>query len=95
MARRRDDLSKLPPRRFDTRSRPFPVKRYDWETWADGSVWELTSGEDFVVAAVTFKSVAKRHAATIGKSANLRVLEDGRVLLQFVARPVLDEPPEA
>src|SRR6188472_2551521 len=65
-----------------------PVQsNYPWDEWFDGSVWELTPGEDFKGKPATFRASAVAQAERReGKVRTRKVLgEDGqeRLYLQF------------
>jgi hypothetical protein len=65
-----------------------PVQsKYPWDEWFDGSVWELTPGEDFKGKAATFRGSAVAQAARRdGKVRTRKVIgPDGeeRLYLQF------------
>jgi hypothetical protein len=65
-----------------------PVQsNYPWDEWFDGSVWELTPGEDFKGKPATFRASAVAQAARRdGKVRTRKVLAaDGeeRLYLQF------------
>ena len=47
----------------------MPLKsggKYPWEQWFDGSIWELTAGDDFMCHCGTLASSAKAAAETRG-----------------------------
>jgi hypothetical protein len=60
---------------------------YPWDEWFDGSVWELTPGEDFVGRPATFRASAVAQAKRRDGKIRTRTLrrEDGneRLFLQF------------
>lgn len=60
---------------------------YPWDEWFDGSVWELTPGEDFVGQPATFRASAVAQAARRDGKVQTRKLrdEDGteRLYLRF------------
>jgi hypothetical protein len=60
---------------------------YPWEEWFDGSVWELTPGEDFKGRPATFRSSAIAQAARRNGMVRTRKITrpDGaeRLYLQF------------
>ena len=60
---------------------------YPWDEWFDGSVWELTPGDDFKGRPATFRSSAVAQAARRdGKVRTRRILTpegDERLYLQF------------
>jgi hypothetical protein len=65
-----------------------PVQsNYPWDEWFDGSVWELTPGEDFKGKPATFRASAVAQAARRdGKVRTRKVIgPDGeeRLYLQF------------
>jgi hypothetical protein len=69
----------------------FPGARdqsvYPWDEWLDGSVWELTPGEDFLGQPSTFRASAVAQAARRDGKVRTRKLttDDGgeRLYLQF------------
>ena len=78
--------------RRGTEDRPLPAdapvqSNYPWDEWFDGSVWELTPGEDFKGKPVMFRASAVAQAERReGKVRTRKVLgEDGqeRLYLQF------------
>jgi hypothetical protein len=60
---------------------------YPWDEWFDGSVWELTSGEDFKGQPVTFRASAVAQASRRGGKVRTRKIRDDsgvqRLYLQF------------
>lgn len=64
----------------------FPTRRgtYDWDKWADGSIWELRQGEDFedtdrfVMAAYQFRKRMglRLHMARDGDTVTLRFINE-------------------
>jgi hypothetical protein len=65
-----------------------PVQsNYPWDEWFDGSVWELTPGEDFKGKPATFRASAVAQAARRdGKVRTRKIISpDGeeRLYLQF------------
>lgn len=82
MPKRRDDLVTLPPRRRGGR----PGKRWNWESLADGAVWELFQGTDYTdpydVRALS-SQYARRNRLTVG----VRDTGGGTLLIQFTPRP--------
>ena len=69
--------------------------KYPWTEWFDGSVWELTHGDDFKGKPNSFKSMAKTRAKRLGGTVKTRLLKgrDGtpdRLYLQY--RPAEDAP---
>jgi hypothetical protein len=60
---------------------------YPWDEWFDGSVWELTPGEDFAGQPATFRSSAVAQAARRDGKVRTRKITtpDGvdRLYLQF------------
>ena len=47
------------------------LARYDWVTWFDGQVWELTPGEDFTISVKSFQ-IQAHNAARRGGYNHLR-----------------------
>lgn len=64
-----------------------PQNLYPWDEWLDGSVWELTPGEDFKGKPATFRASALAQAARRdGKVRTRKVANadgDERLYLQF------------
>jgi hypothetical protein len=60
---------------------------YPWDEWFDGSVWELTPGEDFAGQPATFRASAVAQAVRRDGKVQTRKLraEDGteRLYLRF------------
>jgi hypothetical protein len=59
-------------------------RKYPWEEWFDGSVWELRAGEDFTARPATFRTLAKQQAARRNIKVDMQVYESEspvRVLL--------------
>jgi hypothetical protein len=69
---------------------PETSGRYPWEEWLDGSVWELTVGDDFRGTASTFRSAAITQARKRGGKVRTAVQkgsgpdEHDRLYLQFM-----------
>ncbi len=67
------------------------ARRYPWEQWLNGEVWQLSAGEDFTSKPGTVVQSARARARRMGGGLRTRLLhEDGNVesvVLQFVARP--------
>ncbi len=66
--------------------------RYPWGQWLDGSIWELTHGEDFNGKPNTFRANARVQAKKRGGTIRARVVRDrndpdapNRVYIQFIA----------
>jgi hypothetical protein len=73
---------------------------YPWDDWFDGSVWELTPGEDFKGRPTTFRSSAIAQAARRNGTVRTRKItrSDGveRLYLQFhPGEPSAYQEPEA
>ena len=58
-----------------------PQNRYDWATWFDGAVWQLTEGEDFQVNPADFRTIAYAAARRAGLKVSVH-LKPGGVLMQ-------------
>jgi hypothetical protein len=59
---------------------------YPWDEWFDGSVWELTPGEDFKGQPATFRASAVAQAGRRGGKVRTRKIRDEqgeRLYLQF------------
>lgn len=66
---------------FPSESRGRAAK-YDWATWADGRVWKLTHGLDFVCTPRTLSHMAYDYAKKNGLS--VRITKTGTdLVLQF------------
>ena len=75
---------------FDFRMRQCNA---DWSAWLDGSIWELTKGEDFDCEARTFVTRAHSNARSKKRKVKTRVLDGGmRVVLQAIPREQADSP---
>lgn len=64
--------------RNDIISRPY---RYPWEKWLDGSVWELTIGEDFKTSVQSFRSNAFYNAKIRGMKIRT-IRKDDKLIIQ-------------
>ena len=65
------------------------TRRYPWEEWLNGEVWELFADEDYNSKTKTIVGAARTRARQMGGRARTRLLqESGResVVLQFIAR---------
>jgi hypothetical protein len=69
----------------------FPLSnaaRYPWDEYLDGSVWELTRGEDFDCSLRSIQGAARNQASRRNGSLRMRTrrANDGRevVVMQFV-----------
>ncbi len=56
--------------------------KYPWHEWADGNLWLLKRGEDYVIADLTMQNTAHIHARNHGMKVVTRTHKDG-VLVQF------------
>ena len=67
----------------------FPVagtRRYPWDEWLNGDVWQLFKGDDYTSKTTTILSNARIQAKRLGGSVRTRTLvEQGResLVLQF------------
>lgn len=59
----------------------MPSRKYPWEEWLDGRVWELVPGEDFVVTIASFLSLAHWQAKRRGVSLTTRS-KNGKLYIQ-------------
>src|SRR5687767_6256275 len=62
---------------------------YPWDEWLDGSIWELSPGEDFKGNIRTFRSVALGQAKRRGGKVTPRHLKErgghpARLYIQFI-----------
>jgi hypothetical protein len=64
------------------------TRRYPWEEWLNGEVWQLFPDEDFTSKTPTLVAGARIRAKKMGGTVRTRLLqgEDGResLVLQFV-----------
>jgi hypothetical protein len=64
------------------------TRRYPWEEWLNGEVWQLFPEEDFTAKTRTIVATARARAKGMGGTVRTRLLqgENGResVVLQFV-----------
>jgi hypothetical protein len=61
------------------RLQTFPessARRYPWETWLDGSVWQLFRGEDYQASSKTIVATARSRAKRMNGSVRTRLLGD-------------------
>jgi hypothetical protein len=63
---------------------PFPTNSggrpltYDWDSWLDGNIWHLKSGEDFCLPVERFRKYAYKYAwQNRGLRIRTAILEDG------------------
>jgi hypothetical protein len=63
--------------------------RYDWAAWSDGSIWQLTKGEDFDCKPQTVGTQARGYAKKNGLSVRISQKDDS-VVLQFIKKPQQD-----
>jgi len=61
--------------------REAPRRKYPWGAWADGRVWELKEGEDYVNSEF-LRGSAKSYARRNSLSLKFRTVRD-RVFVQF------------
>jgi hypothetical protein len=65
-----------------TRTGGGRTEKYPYEKWFDGSVWQLTQGEDFesepAVFGNTLRTAARRHGVTL----SIVMIEDDSLALQ-------------
>jgi hypothetical protein len=66
------------------------TRRYPWEEWLNGDVWQLSPCEDFTSKARTIVQAARARSKRMGGGLRTRLIQehDGResVILQFVSR---------
>lgn len=68
-------------KKLDEFPRQSRNSKYDWDTWLNGEVWELTRGEDFDIGMASFRSVAFREARL--RKVKLRTtVRGGKFILQ-------------
>lgn len=64
------------------------TRRYPWEEWLNGEVWQLFPDEDFAAKTRTIVAGARTRAKRMGGTVRTRLLqgEDGResIVLQFI-----------
>src|ERR1043166_1760081 len=67
------------------------ARRYPWDQWLDGSVWQLFPGEDFTAKSSTMLGAARSHAKRLGGTLRTRSIREGdrdTIVLQFVGTSV-------
>lgn len=69
---------------------------YDWERWADGRVWHLRRGRDFLCRTATFRNAAESAARRMGRP--IRIVRDKfeptrSIWLQFADFAIPDGAP--
>ena len=68
---------------------------YDWNRWADGTIWELTKGEDFQSKPQTAAQQARKWAKAQGMRVRVSAEKDGtKVILQFIRKDAEPQQPE-
>jgi hypothetical protein len=63
------------------------TRRYPWEQWLNGAVWQLFPGEDFASKPSTMLGAARSHAKRLGGTLRTRTLREGdreTVVIQFI-----------
>jgi hypothetical protein len=73
-------------RRLDTFP-PSRTRRYPWDEWLNGDIWQLVPGEDFEAKTPTLVATARLQAKRLGGTVRTRSVSDqGRdsLVLQFV-----------
>jgi hypothetical protein len=64
------------------------TRRYPWEVWLNGEVWELSAEDDFTAKTKTIVAAARARAKRMGGRARTRLLQKDSgselVVLQFV-----------
>lgn len=80
-------------KQFDFKTHSTRTSKYPWDTWTDGSIWEVTQGEDYKSQSQTFRSILHTQATKIGKKVRANVSDD-RVVFQFYTpeEPVKGKP---
>lgn len=74
-------------REFSFQSRRT-IRRYDWDKWFDGKIWELRKGIDFQCKVISFRPIAYNAAAARGKSLRVHISPDGSgVIMQAYDAP--------
>lgn len=62
---------------FTWEPRPNPRNRkYPWEAWLNGEMWELRKGRDYQCTSESFRSAASYAADKKGKKIETRILRD-------------------
>lgn len=56
--------------------------KYDWERWADGSIWRLVKGEDFTCSSHALEQQARVAAVRLHKRVRVR-REREALVVQF------------
>lgn len=69
---------------------PFTARgrKYNWDELADGSIWRMTEGQDFMVSAKNFRASLHNVASRIGKRVKTALDSDGNVVFQFIDKDV-------
>jgi len=81
---------------YEFRSFGTSGSSYPWDDWADGSIWQLTKGEDFTAKPQTVAQQARKWAKANGFKVHVSAEKDGdKVVLQFVRKDAETPKPEA
>jgi hypothetical protein len=65
----------------------MPTKRYPWEHWLDGQIWQLDKGDDYTARATTIIANARLQAKRRGGNVRTRLLRTSgneSIVLQFI-----------
>jgi len=65
---------------------------YPWDEWTDGSIWQVTEGEDFTSSPKTFVQGCYAHAKRHGLKVEVRSVGESVVVFRFV--PAGEAPAE-
>lgn len=57
--------------------------RYPWEQWADGGIWEITKGEDFLATPRSMQVTICKRARVWGMSARTNIVNAHTIVFQF------------
>jgi hypothetical protein len=67
----------------------FPAganRRYPWEQWLNGEIWQLFSGEDYFCTTRTLMTNSRSQAKRLGGKVRTRILSEGgreSIVIQF------------
>ena len=70
-------------------------RKYDWDLWLDGNIWELTRPADFQSNVLTMRNGAKQAGRARGLKVRTNVVDDDTLVIQAyedVLHEFNDEP---
>lgn len=64
------------------KGRQARARKYDWDTWLDGRVWELEHDVDFTVKQLAMEQMTRMAAARREKKVHVSRMQNGNLMVQ-------------